>query len=87
MRAARCELPRDLLDGGWLSDVEPGPFRFLCDAGRARALAWQVRQAVWRQRLWAEPDMRIVSAGIPDYLTAVPQASKPPPFAAPHQVG
>ena len=33
-----------------------------------------VRQAVWRQRLWAEPDMRIVSAGIPDYLTAVPQA-------------
>ena len=33
-----------------------------------------VRQAVWRQRLWAEPDMRIVSAGIPDYLTAVPRA-------------
>ena len=33
-----------------------------------------VRQAVWRQRLWAEPDMRIVSAGIPDYDTAVPQA-------------
>ena len=33
-----------------------------------------VRQAIWRQRLWAEPDMRIVSAGIPDYLTAVPQA-------------
>ena len=33
-----------------------------------------VRQAVWRQRLWAEPDMRIVSAGIPDYLTAVPAA-------------
>ena len=32
-----------------------------------------VRQAVWRQRLWAEPDMRIVSAGIPDYDTAVPQ--------------
>ena len=25
-----------------------------------------VRQAVWRQKLWAEPDMRIVSAGIPD---------------------
>ena len=33
-----------------------------------------VRQAVWRQRLWAEPDMRIVSAGIPDYDTAVPRA-------------
>jgi len=33
-----------------------------------------VRQAVWRERLWAEPDMRIVSAGVPDYLTAVPQA-------------
>ena len=33
-----------------------------------------VRQAVWRQRLWAEKDMRIVSAGIPDYLTAVPSA-------------
>jgi len=33
-----------------------------------------VRQAVWRQRLWAEPDMRIVSAGIPDYDTAVPNA-------------
>jgi len=33
-----------------------------------------VRQAVWRQRLWAEPDMRVVSAGVPDYLTAVPQA-------------
>ena len=33
-----------------------------------------VRQAVWRERLWAEPDMRIVSAGIPDYLTAVPRA-------------
>ena len=33
-----------------------------------------VRQAVWRQRLWAEPDMRIVSAGIPDYDTAVPKA-------------
>ena len=33
-----------------------------------------VRQAVWRQRLWQEPDMRIVSAGIPDYLTAVPTA-------------
>lgn len=33
-----------------------------------------VRQAVWRQRLWAERDMRIVSAGIPDYDTAVPQA-------------
>ena len=29
---------------------------------------------MWRQRLWAEPDMRIVSAGIPDYLTAVPRA-------------
>ena len=27
-----------------------------------------VRQAVWRQRLWAEPDMRIVSAGTPDDL-------------------
>eukprot|EP00966_Prymnesium_polylepis_P009786 225943-Prymnesium_polylepis.1 len=33
-----------------------------------------VRQAVWRQKLYLEPDMRIVSAGIPDYLTAVPQA-------------
>jgi hypothetical protein len=33
-----------------------------------------VRQAVWRQKLWAEPDMRIVSAGIPDYLTAARQA-------------
>ena len=33
-----------------------------------------VRQAVWRQRLWAEKDMRIVSAGIPDYLDAVPTA-------------
>ena len=33
-----------------------------------------VRQAVWRQQLWAEPDMRIVSAGIPDYDTAVPAA-------------
>jgi hypothetical protein len=33
-----------------------------------------VRQAVWRERLWAEPDMRIVSAGIPDYDTAVPNA-------------
>lgn len=33
-----------------------------------------VRQAVWRQKLWAEPDMRIVSAGIPDYDTAVPNA-------------
>ena len=33
-----------------------------------------VRQAVWRERLWAEPDMRIVSAGIPDYDTAVPRA-------------
>lgn len=31
-------------------------------------------QAVWRQKLYLEPDMRIVSAGIPDYLTAVPQA-------------
>ena len=29
---------------------------------------------MWRQRLWAEPDMRIVSAGIPDYLEAVPRA-------------
>jgi hypothetical protein len=37
------------------------------------AYSMGVRQAVWRQRLWAEPDMRIVSAGIPDYLTAVPQ--------------
>ena len=27
-----------------------------------------VRQAVWRQRLWEEPDMKIVSAGIPNYL-------------------
>lgn len=34
-----------------------------------------VRQAVWRQKLYLEPDMRIVSAGIPDYLTAVPQAT------------
>ena len=33
-----------------------------------------VRQAVWRQKLWQEPDMRIVSAGVPDYLTAVPRA-------------
>lgn len=33
-----------------------------------------VRQAVWREKLWAEPDMRIVSAGIPDYDTAVPNA-------------
>jgi len=33
-----------------------------------------VRQAVWRQKLWAEPDMRIVSAGIPDYLQAARQA-------------
>ena len=32
-----------------------------------------VRQAVWREKLYLEPDMRIVSAGIPDYLTAVPQ--------------
>lgn len=35
-----------------------------------------VRQAVWRQKLYLEPDMRIVSAGIPDYLTAVPQACR-----------
>ena len=27
-----------------------------------------VRGAIWRARLWAEPDMRIVSAGIPNYL-------------------
>ena len=33
-----------------------------------------VRQAVWRQKLWAEPDMRIVSAGIPDYQEAARQA-------------
>eukprot|EP00966_Prymnesium_polylepis_P210260 4869379-Prymnesium_polylepis.3 len=33
-----------------------------------------VRQAIWRQRLWAEPDIRIVSAGVPDYLQAVPHA-------------
>ena len=33
-----------------------------------------VRQAVWRQRLWAEPDMRLVSAGVPDYLDAVQRA-------------
>ena len=25
-------------------------------------------QAVWKQRLWAEPDMKIVSSGIPNYL-------------------
>eukprot|EP00965_Chrysotila_dentata_P183658 6064300-Pleurochrysis_carterae.AAC.5 len=41
---------------------------------RSRAFATLCRcQAVWRQRLWAEPDMRIVSAGVPDYLTAVPK--------------
>lgn len=28
-----------------------------------------VRQAVWRAKLWAEPDMKIVSAGIPDYMS------------------
>ena len=28
-----------------------------------------VRQAIWRQKLWAEPDMKIVSSGIPNYLT------------------
>lgn len=33
-----------------------------------------VRQAIWRERLWAEPDIRIVSAGVPDYLQAVPHA-------------
>lgn len=33
-----------------------------------------VRQALWRQKLWADPSMRIVSAGIPDYLSAVPSA-------------
>lgn len=35
------------------------------------AYSMGVRQSVWRQRLWAEPDMRIVSAGVPDYLEAV----------------
>lgn len=33
-----------------------------------------VRQAVWRQGLQREPDMRLVSAGIPDYMSAVPRA-------------
>ena len=38
-----------------------------------------VRQAVWRQKLWAEPDMRIVSAGVED---AACSARPPPsPFA------
>jgi len=38
------------------------------------AYSMGVRQAVWRQRLYAEADMRIVSAGVPDYLDAVSNA-------------
>ena len=45
--------------------------------GHRPALAF-LKDQRWRpcvsQRLWAEPDMRIVSAGIPDYDTAVPNA-------------
>ncbi|EOD26608.1 hypothetical protein EMIHUDRAFT_205723 [Emiliania huxleyi CCMP1516] len=33
-----------------------------------------VRQAIWREKLYAEPDMRIVSAGVPDYFDVVTKA-------------
>ena len=33
-----------------------------------------VRAAIWKHKLWAEPDFRLVSSGIPDYLTAVANA-------------
>ena len=39
-----------------------------------------VRQAVWRQRLWAEPDMRIVSAGTPD---GIEPCLNPEPYPEP----
>jgi len=44
------------------------------DVTRRGAYSMGVRQAVWQQRLYEEPDMRIVSAGVPDYLDAVPNA-------------
>ena len=33
-----------------------------------------VRGAIWRTRLWADPDMKIVSAGIPNYLEVAAEA-------------
>ena len=33
-----------------------------------------VRQSVWRARLWADPDMKIVSSGIPNYLAVASTA-------------
>ena len=62
VRQARCPSPPPLTTGA-ANHRRPNP-----NPNGAVTACMGVRQAVWRQKLWAEPDMRIVSAGIPDYL-------------------
>ena len=71
-RVADWRLPdsKCLLTAGCSDDVAQFT---ICPRPPPLTLVW-LRQAVWRQKLYLEPDMRIVSAGIPDYLTAVPNA-------------
>jgi len=57
----------------WLQRVRSDPCA-LPNATCRGAYSMGVRQAVWRSELWRDPHVRLVSAGVTDYMAAVPRA-------------
>ena len=57
----------------WMRRVKNDPCA-LSNATCRHAYSMGVRQAIWRARLWDHADVRLVSAGVDDYMSAVPRA-------------